>query len=36
MARAHRGELGRDEFDMPVHREWGARVELAERACGNR
>ena len=29
---AHRRELRRDQLDMPVHRERGARVELAERA----
>ena len=29
-ARAHRGELGGDQLDMPVHRERGARIELAK------
>ena len=33
-AGAHRREFRGDEVDMPVHRERGARVELAERACG--
>src|SRR6266446_1275553 len=28
----HRRELRRDQLDMPVHQEWGARVELTERA----
>jgi len=31
-ARAHRRQFRRDELDVPVHRERGARVELAERA----
>jgi hypothetical protein len=31
-ARAHRDELGRDQLDMPVHREQGARIELAKGA----
>jgi hypothetical protein len=31
-AGAHRGELGRDRFERPVHREPGARIELAKSA----
>jgi hypothetical protein len=31
-ARAHRGELRRDQLDLPVRRERGARIELAEGA----
>jgi hypothetical protein len=33
MAGTHRRQLRGDQLDMPVHQEWGARVELAERAC---
>ena len=32
LAVAHRGQLRRDDFDMPVHRELGPRAELVETA----